>query len=204
MISVFVGIIIYGVVHSILAGQRTKARFQSRFGDRAYHGLYRLFYNVFAVASIAPIFLLVIFFPGGTIWHLDLDWEPLLLIIQAIGLIGLALSLIQIDLGRFLGVSQLHAYLTGGELPLPPEALQTGGLYRLVRHPLYVFSLMVIWPVTTMTYAYFGFCVGATVYFIVGSYYEEKRMVEWFGQSYIEYQKRVPWVLPRPHTHNKR
>ncbi len=197
MLVVLIAMIVYALLHSWLAGQKMKAAFLKRFGERAYHGLYRLFYNVLAVIMILPIFLIVIFRPGQVVWSVDLRLEPLLLIIQAIGLIGATVSLLQIDLLRFVGISQLAAYLRNQPLPLPDEPLQTKGLYALTRHPLYAFSLMVLWPVTTMTSAYLGFCIGATIYFLIGSYYEERRLIQNMGQTYLDYQSRVFWLTPR-------
>ena len=195
MILVLISVFTFGVIHTLTAGQ-FKRWFRDRFGERAYDGLYRVFYNILSLITLAPISLLFSLRPGDTVWVIDLRWEPLLLIIQAIGLIGLVISLLQIDLGRFLGISQLFAYLRGAPLPLPDEKLQTGGLYRFVRHPLYLFSILTIWPVTTMTQGYFGFCVGATLYFLIGSIYEERRLIRYFGQDYEDYRKRVSRIVP--------
>lgn len=195
MILVLFFMLLFGVVHTYTAGQ-FKTMFRERFGERAYHGLYRLFYNAFSFVSLAPVAYLITFHPGGVVWSIDLRWELILLVIQAIGLIGLVVSLLQIDLGRFVGISQLIAYINGSTLPLSKERLQTGGLYGLVRHPLYLFSMMTIWPVTTMTEAYLGFCIGATIYFVVGSYYEERRLLGTFGEEYKVYRQRVPWLIP--------
>jgi protein-S-isoprenylcysteine O-methyltransferase Ste14 len=82
---------------------------------------------------------------------------------------------------------------------LPTEPLQTGGVYQLVRHPLYLFSLMVIWPLPAMTEAMLGFNIAATIYFTFGSLLEERRLVAIFGQDYITYQQRVPWLIPFIH-----
>jgi protein-S-isoprenylcysteine O-methyltransferase Ste14 len=103
---------------------------------------------------------------------------------------------LQIDTGRFLGISQLSAYQLGRELPLPSEPLQTGGVYRIVRHPLYLFSLMLIWPTATMRAGYFGFCVGTTIYFLIGSLFEERRLLAGFGPAYSDYRDRVAWMIP--------
>lgn len=200
MVLVLISMLLYGFIHSILASQGFKQRIQNRVGDRAYHSFYRLAYNVFAVVSLVPVFLLLAFRPGETVWSIDLAYETPLLIIQAIGLIGLTISLLQIDLLRFAGISQMVAYFGGQPLPLPGEPLQTHGLYRFVRHPLYLFSLLTIWPITTMTSAYLGFCLGATTYFIIGSYYEEKRLMRLFGEAYERYQAKVPWVFPAPRS----
>ena len=196
MVIVLLSMVFYGIFHSILASKESKARFKAQFGERAYHGLYRLCFNIIAVITFTPIAALIVFAETGTIWTLSLDWEPILFIIQALGILGFVISLMQIDLLRFLGVSQAWAYYNDDPLPLPQEELATGGIYRLVRHPLYLFSLMLIWPVTTMTDAYFGFALGATLYFVVGSYYEEKRLLATFGDDYAAYQRQVPWLIP--------
>ena len=202
MIIVLLSVFAFGVLHTLTAGQ-FKGWFRQRFGERAYEGLYRVLYNILALITLAPISLLFSLYPGEIVWTIDLKWEPVLLIIQAIGLIGLVISLLQIDLGRFLGISQLIAFLRGAPLPLRDEKLQTGGLYRFVRHPLYLFSILTILPVTTMTEGYFGFCVGATLYFMIGSVYEERRLVRYFGQEYEEYRKRVPRIFPFIRSGNK-
>jgi protein-S-isoprenylcysteine O-methyltransferase Ste14 len=185
----------YGALHTLMAGW-LKPRFVARFGQRAYHGLYRMVFNVVSVVSAMPIAALVILAERGIIWQIPLRYEPLLLTIQLIGLIGMAASLLQIDGGRFLGIPQMKAYLAGQPLPLPDEPLKTDGLYGLVRHPLYLFSLLVIWPVPVMREAYFGACLGITLYFIVGSFYEERRLLAAFGQQYADYQQRVPRLIP--------
>jgi protein-S-isoprenylcysteine O-methyltransferase Ste14 len=34
------------------------------------------------------------------------------------------------------------------------------------------------------------------MYFIVGSYHEEKLLIEQFGPAYLEYRKEVPRIFP--------
>lgn len=193
MLPVLFLMFIYAVAHSYLAGARARSAFRARFGERAYHGLYRAIFNIVALATLAPILGLIMLAPGPNVWILDFKW---LFIIQAVGLVGFIVALLQVDFLRFAGLKQLFAYLNGAPLPLPDEAMQTGGLYRLVRHPLYLFSLLVLWPVSAMTAAYLGFCIGATLYFVIGSWYEERRLVALFGPAYVDYQRRVPWLFP--------
>jgi protein-S-isoprenylcysteine O-methyltransferase Ste14 len=70
------------------------------------------------------------------------------------------------------------------------------GENKLVRHPLYLFSLLVIWSFATMSQAMFAFNIAATLYFIFGSLLEEQRLLAIFGQSYVDYQQHVPWLIP--------
>lgn len=192
-----IGMLAYGGLHTALAGW-LKPRFRARFGERAYHGVYRIVFNLVAVVSLLPvaITLLLIDRESLVMWQLSPTLEPILWIFRLIGLAGLGLSVLQIDTGRFLGISQLYAYQQGRALPLPDEPLQTGGVYRIVRHPLYLFSLMLIWPVATMRAGYFGFCVGTTLYFLIGSLLEEQRLLAAFGPAYAEYRDRVAWMIP--------
>lgn len=195
MILVLASMVLYGIIHSLLAGQ-VKPWFQRQFGERTYHGLYRLFFNVTAVITLIPTMLLMVTQGENIVWEIDSMWGPVIFIVQIIGVIGLVVSLLQIDLGQFAGTAQLRAYLNDAPLPMTDEPLQTGGLYRFVRHPLYLFSMLAIWSVMSMSEAYLGFCLGATLYFVVGSFYEEKRLIRQFGDSYIAYQKQVAWLIP--------
>ena len=198
MIPILLTMLIFGVIHSLLAESGVKQAFQKRFGAYAYHGFYRLLYNLFAVITLLPVAFIMLSSPGRVIWQVDGLMAWVLRIIQLIGLVGLSISLLQIDLGQFLGLKQLRAYLRQQPLPLPLEPLQTNGLYSLVRHPLYLFSLMLIWPLQTMTESLLAFNIAATLYFVLGSLLEERRLLALFGQDYADYQQRVPWLIPLP------
>lgn len=192
----FTAIFLYGALHSILAVLNIKAWFVDIFGRRAYEGLYRLFFNGVAVITLMPVFGVVAANPGKTLWQVDAPVSYVLLSLQGIGVIGLMISLLQIDTLRFLGLSQYAAWSNGKPLPLPDEGLQTDGVYALVRHPLYFFSLLAIWPSPIMTTGVLGLLVGITLYFVFGSLLEEQKLRLAFGQAYVDYQKKVAWLIP--------
>ncbi len=76
-----------------------------------------------------------------------------------------------------------------------PETLPltVRGPYRWVRHPLYFFSLGMIWsaPVVTADRLLFN---GAWI--VVGTMLEERDLVRDFGDSYRGYRSRVPMLIP--------
>jgi len=195
MVFVFIGMLAFAALHSVTADQRVKQAFKNRFGERAFHGLYRLIYNLVALITIAPV-MLFIWLGGDVIWVAPESLEPPFLLVQLVGTIGVGISLLQINLGQFSGLSQFYAYLTDKPLPLPAEKLKKRGMYQFVRHPLYLFSLMAMWPVLAMTDALLAFNIGATLYFIIGSLWEEKRMIAAYGDEYRAYRDRVPWLIP--------
>ena len=69
-------------------------------------------------------------------------------------------------------------------------------MYRYVRHPLYFFSLALIWATPVLTINWLWFNIGATLYFAVGSLVEERRLVRVYGDAYRQYQARVSWLIP--------
>ncbi|MBN1967635.1 MAG: DUF1295 domain-containing protein [Anaerolineae bacterium] len=188
----------YGAVHSLMAALGFKSRMRRTLGERAYEGLYRLLYNAISAVLFAPVMLVVVLAPANALWRVPLPWAAPLMLLQFAALLCLTLAVLQADPLRFAGLSQLLAYLRGDPLPLPPEPLQTGGLYALVRHPLYLFSLLILWSVPVMTDTFLGLVIGATIYFVVGSRLEERRLEREFGEQYRRYRQRVPWMLPWP------
>jgi methanethiol S-methyltransferase len=202
--TILFGILLFSVIHSLLAGQNIKTAIRTRVGERAYHGFYRLTYNLLAVMTIAPMLWLVVVDAGSQVWSVDHPTlKAMLTSIQLIGTLGVLVSLVQIDIGQFSGLSQAWAFLQEKPLPLPSEPLQTKGLYRLVRHPLYLFSLLTLWPVAQITVTQFLFNLGVTLYFIFGSLVEEQRMLKAFGPAYRQYRAHVPWLIPflSPRSH---
>ncbi len=191
-------ILLFGAVHSLLAAFGVKAWARRVLGERAFEGFYRLLYNIFSVVLFIPVALTVMLTPATVIWRVPMPWAAALLALQLAALLGLLAAVLQADPLRFAGLKQALAYLRGEPLPLPPEKLQVRGFYSLVRHPLYLFTLLTLWPTPLMTDTFLGFAVGATLYFIIGSRLEERRLAAEFGDVYLRYRQRVPWLLPWP------
>jgi protein-S-isoprenylcysteine O-methyltransferase Ste14 len=194
MLSIVAAMLVFALWHSWTANLGMKARFQQWCGERAYHGWYRLTYNAFSLVTLIPALL---WLPQGQIlYSVPAEIQPIFNVLQLIGSLGVIVALLQIDLLRFAGIKQAYAYLTNAPLPLPVELLQTGGLYAFVRHPLYFFSLLSLWFIAPMTDTMFAFSIAATLYFLIGSRIEERRMVAYYGAAYAAYQARVGWMLP--------
>lgn len=197
MLNILLWMLVFAVVHSVTADKRFKKIAINLIGAYAYEGLYRLFYNILSFLMLAPIFVYV--YSNGTPLYSVLS--PLVVIfriIQLIAVFGLGVSLVQIDFWRFMGLRQLATLIKGQPLPLVDEALQTGGLYGWMRHPLYFFSLLTLWFTPNMTNTGFVFNLAATLYFVFGSLIEEQRMVSYYGESYRAYRENVSWMIPRP------
>ena len=100
---------------------------------------------------------------------------------------------------EFLGISQIKRYVQGNyntkDLDEINE-LRTEGVFSFTRHPIYFFSILFLGLRPYMDLFYFVLFICLTVYFYIGAYFEEKKLIEIFGESYLEYQKKVPAIFP--------
>lgn len=77
------------------------------------------------------------------------------------------------------------------------ERFKVVGPYRLVRHPIYLGWMLMVFAVPDMTWTRFVFAAVSSVYLIVAIPFEERSLVEAFGDEYVDYQRTVRWrVLP--------
>jgi protein-S-isoprenylcysteine O-methyltransferase Ste14 len=80
--------------------------------------------------------------------------------------------------------------------PAREIGFQAKGPYLWVRHPLYLFQLMMIWSCPDLTMDRLLFNLLWTAWIYVGTVLEERDLVADFGQDYRNYQKQVPMLVP--------
>jgi protein-S-isoprenylcysteine O-methyltransferase Ste14 len=183
--------IAWASVHSLLASLRVKRWARRVFGD-SVDRWYRAVYVLFALASFAPIPLLLLVLPDRVLYVVPSPWRWLMMLLQLAGAVGAAAAILTTGAFRFVGLAQV---LVGRSEESGP--LQVRGLYCYVRHPSYFFSLIIIWLTPLMTLNLLTLYVLFTLYFYVGSVHEEGRLVAEFGGAYEEYRRYVPRLIPR-------
>ena len=196
MSALIASFFIWAVAHSVTAAQFFKDYVRRLVGDERYHQGYRLFYTGFSVLSILPVFYFYWRLPPVTLWQVPSPWSWLLIVLQGVGLVGAAVSVMQTDAWSFVGIRQLFSQQAVQKRGGLGESLYIAGLYRWMRHPLYTFSLLFLWCTPTMTRNTLIFNLLATAYFVIGSLFEERRLTADFGQAYTAYQQAVPRFLP--------
>jgi methanethiol S-methyltransferase len=70
------------------------------------------------------------------------------------------------------------------------------GPYKLVRHPLYFFSLLMIWSCPDLSADRMLFNLLWTGWMIIGTLLEERDLVRVFSEDYQTYQKTIPMLIP--------
>lgn len=188
MIWLLLAIVLWGILHTLLASHGAKEFFRRTFGDGLMR-LYRLLYNLFAVVSFLPTLYLMVVLPDRILYQVPAPFDILMRLGQGISLVLLVAAVYQTDLFSFVGLSQIFKEEKTG-------SLMTGGLYRYVRHPLYTFSLLILWLSPSMSLNSFIVYFALTVYILIGIVFEERKLVREFGQEYEEYRSLTPMLIP--------
>lgn len=178
-------LLLWGLIHSLLASHVVKNKLAKGIFKRGY----RLFYNIFSLLSFLPILYLVASLPDKALYSIPTPFSYGMLMGQALALVLLIVGVLQTDVLYFIGLRQLLEEDN-------PARFVTGGLYRFVRHPLYTTGLLLLWLSSTMTINTFTMAIGATIYILIGAYFEEKKLVREFGTGYEEYKSRTPMLIP--------
>ena len=187
---------LFAVSHSILASSKTKQLLVEKLGDKI--AFYRLFYNI---SSLLAFYFIYIFSPKPStiIYDLQFPFDIVIFALQIFAITGFLWTGSKINLKEFLGIAQIKRYMENSydinELDEKMEFIIEGP-FKLTRHPIYLFSILFLALRPTMDLFYFIFFLNILLYFYVGSYFEEKKMVKIFGQKYIDYQKTVPRLFP--------
>ena len=190
---------LYGALHSLLASLWAKGLAERWLGERVVGRYYRLFYNLVGTVTLLPLLALVVLSNDLEISRIAFPWLALTLLIEGLAGLGLLAGVLQTGVLRFIGLAQITGAADFGG----PPKLEVRGLYRYVRHPLYLFGLLILWLLPLMTWNILAFNLGATAYILVGIQFEERKLLKEFGPAYADYQRQVPMLIPWTKIHRK-
>jgi len=184
--------LLYFALHSLLASLRVKRWVACR--RPRWMPAYRLFFNLVAVAALVPPLWLAFAIGGEPVLRWSGPWRWLADALALLALGGFFWSLRWYDGLEFLGLRQLRE---GERRVEDQERFRISPLHRHVRHPWYLFALLLLWsrdlnaPMLVSTAL-------ASLYFVVGSRLEERKLKVYHGEAYAHYCRKVPGLLPLP------
>lgn len=184
---------LFGVQHSGMARRGFKAIWTRILVPKAVER------STYVLASSLCLIVLFIFWRPmpGVVW--SIHNEMLSNVLIAVSLLGFGLLLVAsflINHFELFGLQQVYAHAKGSHPS--PIAFKSPGLYKLVRHPIYVGFLIFAWVTPVMTVGHLLFAVGSLVYILIGMRLEERDLVNEFGDTYRQYQQRVRGLVPLP------
>ena len=164
-------------------------QFLSRFLPDAYNGA------IYSITSGIFLFLVVIFWQGTSVL---LEAEGITrILLRIVFILSIAGFVWGIKALGFFDPFGIEGVLDRGPDRNPqPVTFTVRGPYRWVRHPLYLFVLVMIWSSPNLTTDRLLFNILWSAWIIVGTMLEERDLVEQFGGAYRDYQQKVPMLFP--------
>jgi protein-S-isoprenylcysteine O-methyltransferase Ste14 len=180
---------LFAVQHSGMARPAFK-RWLTRFIPEAAER------STYVLLSTACLALLMYFWAplGGVVWETtNRVLESLLIGFYLASWVFLLYATLLINHFDLFGLRQVWFALH--DKKMPKLRFVTPALYRIIRHPIYVGWLGILWFTPTMTVTHLVFAVGATFYILVGIKLEE-RDLEQAHPEYSQYKRKVPGLIP--------
>jgi methanethiol S-methyltransferase len=182
-------LVLFALQHSVMARPWFKAAWTRIVPSSVERSTYVLF------SSLALLLLFWKWEPmGGVIWNVtNPDGQLVLNALYGLGVLIILAATFLINHFDLFGLRQVWLNLRG--VPYTNLNFSTPGLYRLVRHPLYVGWLLMFWAAPVMTVAHLVFTLGTTAYILIAIQFEERDLVR-SHREYAEYRRRVPMIIP--------
>jgi len=183
---------VFAVQHSVMA----RRGFKRWWTGYVPQPIERSTYVLFASAALMLLFWLWRPMPA-MVWSVD---NPgLRQVLQALfwaGWILVPASSFLINHFELFGLQQVVNHLRGKQTGEPD--FRTPGLYRIVRHPIYLGFIVAFWSAPDMTVGHLVFAAASSAYILVGIALEERDLVHRFGDRYLQYRREVRALLPWP------
>jgi methanethiol S-methyltransferase len=179
---------LYFAIHSVLAMPAVKAWVQHK--RPSFFRSYRVAYNFVAVVGFAGMLAYQRTVQDHIIVVMPLWVFILSAFLMMVGVTLLVAALKNYDLREFIGLSPMEENQSAGKL-------RVSGLNALVRHPLYLATILILlgYLAYRFTWNNLIFVTIALAYIEIGSRIEEKKLVRLYGEKYTEYQKKVKRLL---------
>jgi methanethiol S-methyltransferase len=160
-----------------------------------YYAFYRIFFVSISVILLIPL----INYTDKLDNNIIITYEPFLNAVRYALISGSLLMFFwafffNYDSLSFFGIRQV---LNFGKIRKvnPSEEVKKIGLLGIIRHPMYLSLLIYLWcQVFTVSNIIVNIIL--TIYIIIATRLEEKKLLLEFGDAYVKYQQEVPMFIP--------
>ncbi|NUN08486.1 MAG: isoprenylcysteine carboxylmethyltransferase family protein [Ignavibacteriaceae bacterium] len=189
--------LIFAVSHTLFASRGLKKWFLSAFP--AAMPYYRFIYNLISFLTLGVLYYFAPN-PPVVVYRVLPEFKLPILLVQLSAVAGFLWVMWHIDGSEFLGLRQIVRKLKGKyDLSSLDEesTLMIKGPYKYSRHPIYLFSIIILIAQPVMNLLYFVSTLCFILYFYIGSVFEERKLSAQFGQAYNDYKKATGRILPK-------
>ena len=162
---------------------------------KSYYAFFRIFYIILSFILLVPL----IKYTSAIDNEVINIYNPFFTIARYILMIGALLMFFwafffNYDSLSFFGIRQAMNFKKTKETNRSDE-LKRKGLLGITRHPMYLALIIYLW---CQTFRMTDIIVNTvlTIYVIIGTLLEEKKLVLEFGDTYTKYQNEIPMLIP--------
>ncbi len=182
----------WGALHSALITPAVVERLRALMGKQFKY--YRLIYNIWSTLSFAAVLYYSQILKSPVFWNWNGYWIFARWLILLGALYFLWAGAKAYDLWQYLGFRQL----VGGKTHLTLSKsghLSREGILGKVRHPWYTGTILIIWA-RPMDVDALIVNIILTLYTLIGTLLEERKLLSEFGEEYASYRQAVPMLIP--------
>lgn len=181
--------------HSLLISHWWLRRCRALVGERIVAGLYRVFFNLISLVALAPVVVYQFSVKQVILFAWPGWWQGLKVVLYVYGLYMFYAGWRRYDLSFFAGLKQLQAFMARQK---PPAAAFIADSRGGVRHPWYSGGIALVWAFGPITDISLVSKMVITLYFLVGTWLEERKLHRDIGSAYDDYRRRLPMLFPWP------
>jgi methanethiol S-methyltransferase len=184
-------VLLFGLVHSVMARRSFKKRWTRIVPWWAERSTY-----VFMAGLLLAVMVLFWQPLPGVVWSVTGSWAALLWGLCAAGWLYLLLSTWAIDHFDLFGLRQAYLHAVGRKYT--PIEFKQKWMYRYSRHPIMAGILLGVWATPDMTLGHLVMATALSIYIVIGVAFEERDLLEHFGDRYRRYRSRVGPLFSLP------
>jgi len=182
-------LLLFGLQHSIMARPAFKSVI-TRVIPQSWER------STYALATAIVLVLMVWFWQpmSGSLWHAESS--ALRVALTALYYTGWLITVLATFMLNHFHLFGLQQSFRSGDPDAGTREFKTPLFYRFVRHPIQSGVVIAMLATPDMTVSRAVLAGGMLLYIAIGLYYEERDLLAQFGETYQDYKRRVPALLP--------
>ena len=186
--------LLFAISHSLMLMPRSR-RFLTRWIPSAFYD------STFSVVTCVSLLLLFLGWRTSetVLWEATGSVESAIRVCFYVSWGALFYSLWLTGLGYQNGWTPFYYWLR--KQPAPRREFKPRGVYKMIRHPVYLSFLGLIWFTPRMSLDHAALTAIWTAYIFYGSFLKDRRLQHYIGQPYREYSRQVsgyPFITRGP------
>ncbi|MGV8058189.1 MAG: methyltransferase family protein [Smithellaceae bacterium] len=184
--------IIFCGLHSGLISVTFTRFLQRNTGN--YYRYHRLLYNFFSIITLIPVVIYSLSIKHAPFFVWDGYLLPVKYFLLLTGILCFAMGAMRYSASQFFGFAQIKEK-TNSKLINKTGKLSSRGILGVVRHPFYAGIFPLLWAGDLDKTALITNVI-LSIYVLIGTLLEERKLILEFGDAYRNYQQSVSMLFP--------